>query len=141
MKTNGWKKTLLGTGTVFLLGLSTLPAYAEHTAEHATESAKTAYPADNTGKNTRDRNDRTLTPENQSNNEVDVKLTQNVRKSLSADDSLSVNAKNIKIISVNSRVTLRGPVNSTEEKNKVCEKAKEVAGINNVVDELEVISK
>ena len=93
--------------------------------------------ADNTGMNKRDRDDRTVTPMNQSNNKEDLEITQAIRKSLMKQD-LSTNAKNIKVITQNGDVTLRGPVNNKAELEKVTQLAKAVPGIKNLNNELEV---
>jgi hyperosmotically inducible periplasmic protein len=93
---------------------------------------------DNTGRNVRDRNDATLTPGDQSENEADRTLTQEVRKAVVADDALSTTAKNVKIITVDGVVTLRGPVNTPQEKAAIAAKAKHIAGANKVDDQLEV---
>jgi hypothetical protein len=85
------------------------------------------YPADNTGKNVRDRSGDTLTTGDQSERTQDVTLTQAVRKALVADDSLSTNAHNVKVITVDGIVTLRGPVNSSQEKAKVAATAERIA--------------
>ena len=73
------------------------------------------YPADNSGKNVRDRNN-APTPGDQSNSKSDIAITQEVRKAVMADKALSTNAHNVKIITQNGVVTLRGPVKSPEEK-------------------------
>jgi hyperosmotically inducible protein len=99
-----------------------------------------AVEADNTGRNVRDRGGETKTPGDQSESEADRTITQNIRKALTADDSLSTNAKNVKIISNDGVVTLRGPVNSQKEKADVEAKAKQVAGVRNVDNQLEVAS-
>ncbi|MBA3721931.1 MAG: BON domain-containing protein [Parachlamydiaceae bacterium] len=101
-------------------------------------SYSSEYNADNTGRNVRDRND-TMTPENQSENDVDRKITQKIRQDLMNDDSLSTNAKNIKIITSNGVVTLRGPVNSDRERNVIGQKVKSVRGIRNVDNQLEIV--
>jgi hyperosmotically inducible periplasmic protein len=93
--------------------------------------------ADNTGRNTRDRN-QTLTSGDQSENEADRTITQKARQAIMDDDSLSTNAKNIKIITQNGVVTLRGPVNSDREKNEIARKIRAVSGVKNVDNQLEV---
>ena len=60
-----------------------------------------------------------MTPLDQSNDPKDMKITQKIRKALVADDSLSTNAKNIKIITVHGKVILRGPVATVHEKTKI----------------------
>lgn len=94
--------------------------------------------ADNTGRNARDRSGQTLTPGNQPENEADRTTTQKVRQALMEDDSLSTNAKNVKIMTINGVVTLRGPVNNEREKNEIAKKAKAVNGVKNVDNQLEI---
>ena len=101
-------------------------------------SKPAAVEADNTGKNVRDRDDATKTPFDQGENEADRTVTQNVRKSIVDDDKLSTNAQNVKIITNDGKVTLRGPVKSEEEKKQIEAKAKQVAGVKNVENQLEV---
>ena len=84
--------------------------------------------ADNTGKNTRDREDQTQTATDQSNDPSDIKMTADIRKMVVDDGSLSIMAKNVKIITIEGVVTLRGPV-ETEEKAAVQSHGKQ-AGAN-----------
>ncbi|HMH55113.1 MAG TPA: BON domain-containing protein [Gemmatimonadales bacterium] len=99
------------------------------------------YPADNSGKNVRDRQDNARTPGDQSNSKSDIAITQEVRKAVVADKALSTNAHNVKIITKNGVVTLRGPVKSPEEKDTIAAKAKQVAGVKNVDNQLEIASR
>ncbi len=99
-----------------------------------------AVEPDNSGRNVRDRNDRTKTAEDQSENEADRTITQNIRKAITEDDSLSTNAKNVKIITNDGTVTLRGPVKSEKEKADIEAKAKQVAGVKRVDNQLEIAS-
>ena len=99
------------------------------------------YPADNSGKNVRDRQDNARTPGDQSNSKSDMAITQEVRKAVVADKALSTNAHNVKIITQNGVVTLRGPVKSPEEKAMIAAKAKQVAGVKNVDNQLEIASR
>lgn len=103
-------------------------------------STTPAVEPDNTGRNVRDRGGETKTPGDQSESEADRTITQNIRKALTADDSLSTNAKNVKIITNDGTVTLRGPVNSEKEKADIEAKAKQVAGVRQVDNQLEVTS-
>jgi hyperosmotically inducible protein len=98
---------------------------------------KTA-PADNTAQNEQDRSGETMTSGDQSNTPEDLKITADIRRAIMKDDSLSMTAKNIKIIAANAEVTLRGPVNSAEEKTKIGELAQSVAGNAKVDNQLEV---
>ena len=94
---------------------------------------------DNSRKNVRDRDDATLTPGDQGNTPADLEITQKIRKALVIDASgYSMTAKNIKIITVNGKVTLRGPVKTDAEKAGIVTLAKSVAGDANVDDQLEV---
>jgi osmotically-inducible protein OsmY len=88
----------------------------------------------------RDRNDQTKTAGDQSENEADRTISQNIRQAVTADDSLSTNAKNVKIITNDGTVTLRGPVKSEKEKAEIEAKAKQVAGVKRVDNQLEVTS-
>ena len=101
-------------------------------------SQTTAVAPDNTGRNERDRNDATKTPGDQSESEADRTISQNIRKAVTADDSLSTNGKNVKIITVDGVVTLRGPVKSEAEKTNIESKAKQIAGVKNVENQLEI---
>jgi hyperosmotically inducible protein len=94
--------------------------------------------ADNTGINARDRSGLTLTPEDQSNTEADRALIQDIRKGLIAEESLSANAQNIKIIVIQGKVTLRGPVESAEEKEKIGAIAGQHADPENIDNQLEM---
>jgi hyperosmotically inducible protein len=92
---------------------------------------------DDTGRNVRDRGE-TLTSGDQSETEADRTLTQKIRQAVMADDSLSMTAHNIKIITVDGVVTLRGPVKSDDERQKIAAKAEQVAGAGKVQNHLEV---
>ena len=72
--------------------------------------------SDNTARNVRDRNNSTLTPLDQGTSQADIDTTTQIRKAIVATQGMSTNAKNVKIITIDGRVTLRGPVNSAEEK-------------------------
>jgi len=103
------------------------------------ETKASQYAPDNTGRNLRDVKGGPLTPENQSGNPEDQKLTQQVRQAIVKDDAISVNGKNIKIITVAGKVTLRGPVASNAERENIDAMAKQIAGVGNVDNQLEVI--
>jgi osmotically-inducible protein OsmY len=93
---------------------------------------------DNTKVNKRDRAQGAVTADQQKSNPDDRQLTQKIRKAVVADKSLSTYAHNVKIISQDGAVTLKGPVRSEEEKKAVLAKAEEVAGRGKVTDELAV---
>lgn len=94
--------------------------------------------ADNTRVNERDRKGGTLTPMDQGNDKADIQLTQKIRQRLMADSSLSFTAKNVKIITVNGRVTLRGPAKTDAEHQSIVSQASAIAGASNVDDQIEV---
>ena len=94
--------------------------------------------ADNTERNVRDRNDRTLTPLDQGNSEADRDITAQIRKGITADKNMSVNARNVKIITNKGMVTLRGPVDNEAEKRAIGEIANSIAHKENVNNQLEV---
>lgn len=95
-------------------------------------------PADDSGRNIRDRDGTQPTAGQQPNDADDLKLTQSIRKAVVADDSLSVNAHNVKIITQGGVVTLRGPVKNEDEKRKIEEKARAVSGVTRVDNLLEI---
>jgi len=94
--------------------------------------------ANNTATNQRDRSGETKTSGDQSNTSADLQITQAIRRGLMKDDNLSSDAKNIKVITANGQVTLRGPVNNAREKTKVEQIAKSAAGGAQIVDQLDV---
>ena len=97
--------------------------------------------ADNTKVNQRDRNDSEATADKQKENSTDRQLTQQIRKALVKDKSLSTYAHNVKVISQNGMVTLKGPVKSEEEKQAIEAKAAQIAGADKVTNQLEVAPK
>ena len=99
------------------------------------------HDADDTARNVRDRGDKTLTPMDQGGSAADRELTATIRKSIVDDDSLSTNAQNVKIVTVDGVVTLRGPVKSADEKAMVASKAQAAKGVKRVDNQLEVESK
>jgi hyperosmotically inducible periplasmic protein len=119
---------------LLLLGCGTL-ALAQDSA------AQSAPASDNTKINQRDRNPNEPTADQQQNNRSDRDLTQQVRKAIEADKNFSTYAHNVKVITQNGRVTLKGPVRSEEEKRAVEAKAAEVAGEGKVISELTVKPK
>lgn len=105
---------------------------------YSNDKSPSATEADNSKRNSRDVQGGPLTPEDQSENKNDVLVTQQIRSSIVKDDSLSTNAKNIKIITRQGKVTLRGPVATQAEKENISNKAKQIAGASHVVNQLEV---
>ena len=101
-------------------------------------TASNATEADNTKRNSAEQNKNTETAEKQSNSKDDLALTQKVRLAVMKDGSLSMNAKNVKIIAQDGKITLKGPVDSQQEKNTIGSEAGKIAGKDKVVNQLEV---
>ena len=119
------------------LTLAALTAQADdRSATGASTSSERSAP-DNTRVNKRDVNQQTLTPLDQSNSKADRNITQEIRKSIMKED-LSMDAKNIKIITQNGEVTLRGPVDNSAESSRIVELAKAVPGLKGLNNQLEV---
>lgn len=91
----------------------------------------------NTGVNVRDRSSTAKTPFDQNENKSDIQITADIRKRV-VDAKMSTNAHNVKIITQDGKVTLRGPVKAEEEKQQIEEIAVDVAGADNVDSQLEV---
>jgi osmotically-inducible protein OsmY len=93
---------------------------------------------ENTKINVRDKDNTTLTPEDQKETEGDIKITAAIRQAVVKNESLSVNAQNIKIITRNGVVTLRGPVKSKAENMKLQDIARQMPGVMQVNNQLEI---
>jgi osmotically-inducible protein OsmY len=101
--------------------------------------ASDAPKSDNTAINKRDRSVGEATADQQKTNASDQRITRNIRRSLMADKSLSTYAHNIKIITQGGAVTLKGPVESDDEKKTVMAKAVAVTGsADKITDRLSV---
>src|SRR5204862_6182501 len=109
------KRTLLALACLSALSLAAFAA--------DNEKAK----PDNTATNDRDRSGETQTSGDQPNSSADLKITQAIRRALMKDRELSTTAKNIKVVTANGHVTLRGPVKSAQEKAIVVQIARPAA--------------
>jgi len=94
--------------------------------------------ADNSAKNQRDRSGETKTPGDQSNDTAAVQTTAAIRRAVVADNSLSMIAKNVKIITAGDTVTLRGPVKTADEKTRIEQLAQSAASNSKIDNQLEV---
>jgi len=127
------------TGTISLVLMFLIVGCSKDNQSKNDQPTQTAaVEADNTGRNVRDRSEVTKTPTDQSENEADRAITQTIRQNIVADSSLSANAKNVKIITVDGTVTLRGPVKSEKEKADIVAKAQQLTGVKRVDDQLEI---
>jgi hyperosmotically inducible periplasmic protein len=106
------------------------------TVANAQDSAPVA--PDNSAVNVRDRSPAAMTSGEQSNAKSDVELTREIRRAVVKDPSLSMLAHNVKIVTANGNVTLRGPVKTEEERTAIASKAQEIAGADKVDNQLEV---
>jgi len=82
-----------------------------------------------------------VTADQQAMNAADRATTQKIRKAIHEDKNLSTYAHNIKIVTRAGKVTLSGPVRTAEEKATVVGKAAEIAGVDNVTNELKVVPR
>jgi hyperosmotically inducible periplasmic protein len=94
--------------------------------------------ADNSKINERDRSGATLTPMDQGNSTSETKISAAIRRGIMGDKSLSFTAKNVKVITVGTKVTLRGPVKTERERATIAMLAKQAAGVTDVDNQLEI---
>ena len=125
-------KPTWGTGSEGGPGVD--PATANAAGAPRDESARATTDADNSRINQRDRAATALTPMDQGPSESDRRITQQIRQEVMRDKTLSFTAKNVKIITVNGKVTLRGPVKSEAERSAIEAVARRLAGSGAQVD-------
>lgn len=121
----------------YLVLFATILAGCSETSR-APASNPTSVDRDNSAVNARDRDEGAKTPIDQNENKEDVKITAEIRKRV-VDTKMSVDAQNVKIITQDGKVTLRGPVKSEDEKKRIEEIAADVAGVARVESQLEVV--
>ncbi len=95
-------------------------------------------PPDNSKVNQRDRSVGAVTADQQGNSKEDVNRTAAIRKSIGQQKDMSTYAQNVKIVTLNNHVTLRGPVRDQREHDLIGKLAVDIAGVANVKNELEV---
>jgi osmotically-inducible protein OsmY len=135
MRATAW--LLLMILVCFVPACSSETTKDSETTPPPSSAASAPTDADNTARNA-EINTATETPTAQGENPADREITASIRKSVVDDNSLSVNAHNVKIITDAGIVTLRGPVKSDQEKQTIEAKAKQVAGVTRVNNLLEV---
>jgi hyperosmotically inducible periplasmic protein len=133
------KKVLLPLLASVLMVYSSQGQQATPTPHDAATSDSTE--ADNTKRNSSEQNRNSNTAEKQSNSKDDLALTQKIRQAVMKDGSLSMDAKNVKIIAQDGKITLKGPVESQQEKDTIATEAGEIAGKDKVDNQLEVKSE
>ncbi len=115
---------IASTGAALCLPVASRSALAQDAASKPDNSAQNA--------------NQDQTAQDQSNVEADRETTAKVRKALIADKDLSMYAHNIKVITRNGTVTLKGPVKSDDEKQKVESDVAGVVSHDSLVDQLTV---
>jgi len=116
-----------------LAGLLTVAAVNAQTVDSATQ-----HEADNTKANAADRNTDAKTPLDQSNDQDAIEVSAGIRRAVLEDSSLSTSAHNVKIVTNGNVVTLRGPVESADEKKRVESLAVKAATGKQVRNELSI---
>ena len=120
------------TGSLIMM---TSPVRAEQdTAIYMAASSE----LENTEINARDKDNTTLTPEDQKETKKDIRITAHIRKTVVRDKSLSTDAQNAKIITRSGVVTLRGPVANEAESKTLQKIAKKTRGVVKVDNQLEI---
>jgi hyperosmotically inducible periplasmic protein len=124
-------KYLSAMGATLFLGASLLASVPQN-----------QQPApDNTKNNQGDASKDAMTADQQKMNPADRDTSRQIRKSIMQDKTLSTYAHNIKIITRDGKVTLKGPVRSDDDKANIEAKAVAVAGAGNVTNKLEIAPK
>jgi len=115
------------------IALSCLPG-APSAVQAFAQTGTTQTAPDNSKQN----KDQAQTADDQTNAKSDRLITKKIRKAIMADKSLSTYAHNVKIVTVNGAVTLKGPVQSEEEKQKVASEAANAVSADKITNELTV---
>lgn len=127
--------TLLRFTTVASAAIALLCPPGAPSAVQAFAQTGTAQTApDNSGQN----KNHAETADNQTNAKADRLTTAKIRKAIMADKTLSTYAHNVKIITVDGAVTLKGPVQTEDEKQKVASEAADVVSADKITNELTV---
>lgn len=119
--------TLRPAHLLLLTVLASAPVFAQDTSR-----------VDNTQINQRDRHAEHATPMDQSNDPADISLAAKVRAAIVSDDSLSMSAHNLKLLTAKGVVTLRGPVKDAAEKARVESVVRTVVGVSQVENQLDI---
>ena len=123
-------RTYAGIATALWLSLAAAPPLGAQQPPTKSSDA----PADNTKVNRAGE----VNAASQKNGKTDLVITRDIRRAIMADKSLSTYAHNVKVITENGSVTLKGPVRSEDERNTVAAKAISVAGKEHVANELTI---
>ncbi len=136
-------KEQLGMAPKFKTGA--WPDYNDSTNTEALRSYRDSMESngtapDNTAQNRKPNNKDVMVPTDQSNSDGDIQITKNIRAEIVASD-LSFNAKNIKIITKDEKVVLKGVVESAAEHESILKIARNHANSAKISDDLEVVTK
>gem|GEM_PF-310207 len=128
--------TKIGARALVLAGLLAGASWIAAYPQSATQQSMKHRP-DNTRANKVENNGETA--DQQKNNSSDLQITRRIRRAIVQDKSLSMYAHNVKIITKDGGVTLKGPVNTEDEKTAIASKAAEVVGQDKVKNEIKVV--
>ncbi|MDY7540674.1 BON domain-containing protein [Undibacterium sp. RTI2.1] len=131
-------KSLKGVALLFFISTPFLSFAADKPVAPMRSETKSASNVDNSEMNVRDKSNVTATPQDQSNSAGDRKLLSLVRRNIVHEKSLSMSAHNIKIMTSDGVVTLRGPVKNKEEKVKLEKVTLDTPGVKSIDDQLDV---
>lgn len=129
----------VSTSVLILMAFVVTTGFMTRSQAQSTDQQATS--PDNTKMNAQDRDKASPTADQQKDNRSDREITQQIRQSLMNDKSLSTYGHNVKVVTQNGQVTLKGPVRSDDEKKAIESKATEVAGENKVTSELNIKSQ
>lgn len=122
----------------FLIAAALSAAVALNMGQAYADQENTGTKADNTKTNKEMRNKQEVSADQQGNSEADRKMTQEIRRAIVKDKSLSSYGHNVKVITKDGKVTLKGPVRSAKEKQEIGRLAAKAAGKAKITNDLEV---
>lgn len=113
---------------------------ARHAPKTPKEARAEATPAaEDTARNAADHKGDTLTATDQSNEPADLEITAAIRRDIVGREGFSMNARNVKIITRDGVVTLRGPVDTITERDEIAALARRTEGVVRVDDQLAIL--
>ena len=121
-----------------LFGMSLLIGLGLFAAPRASSFGLQQEQPDNTKMNKGDASKDATTADQQKMNPTDRAISQKIRAEIMKDKSLSTYAHNVKIITQDGKVTLKGPVRSQDEKATIESKATAIAGDGNVTSQIQI---
>ena len=123
------KKCVSLLGATLLFSTSLVAGVAQQDQQPAPDNSKT---------NQGDASKGAMTAEQQKMDPADRNITKQIRSAIYKDKSLSTYAHNIKIVSQDGKVTLKGPVRTQDEKDSIGAKAASIVGADNVTNQIEI---